>query len=642
MGQFAHRCQSPPTQDTRPVGLLEDRFHEDLSKLFHRIAEGVIDRCLAFDYWVQVFLIALLRDHGIVSNIALRDLREKRDASGITKELNRILNDHFIPIQSRDFDLIWDAYSATLGFCTRLNLLPIDMLGFGYEQMLKCVQSGTKTSVYTPEDLAIGIIKRLSITPEDTILDCAAGTGTLLCIAAEEAWKGRRPTSSEEVRRLAKFFAHNIIAIDRDPYALKCCKAMLLSTYVKILDREPSELRPNWCLPKLCHMHHGDLFETRLDKTVDVALGNPPWGNIDAENNPIGLSERIRTQLRSQHSAIYRDDTDTSTYVLKHVLEGKLCHLSPRFRAGFLIKQQILTNKSSDPFRRWAAKNSLKFIDHGNAVRFSRSPGSLVAECFYKVPWVGNAILTVRPTAVPNVGIPLEQLIVAAKGFESGRLATYERLAERYADVVIAGPWIKPVYPTAAGGEHIVWDVTRSGRVFFVPRGVVFPKDIALTMEEKSELSQRKDVAAKYPYSWRGCEKLEAYGKDMSCPRIFMPRQPSARPAGRVLAGIDRNGEGIGTSGQSIWLKKPKVSTDTFFCIAGWANSKYFLRQLDAAKVTRSANGYRLEPNEVYKLRIPEWVICDRITRVVGEIVANRSVTEADLHEIDQICEQAN
>ena len=116
-----------------------------------------------------------------------------------------------------------------------------------------------------------------------------------------------------------------------------------------------------------------------------------------------------------------------------------------------------------------------------------------------------------------------------------------------------------------------------------------------------------------------------------------MPRMPSNKED-RVNAGIDLKGQGIGTSGQSIWLKKQDVKLDTFLCVLGWVNSSYFLNQLVDAKVTLRATGFELCPNEVYKLKVPEHIFCKDMINVVKKVLRKSSVTVEDLRKIDSIC----
>ena len=141
--------------------------------------------------------------------------------------------------------------------------------------------------------------------------------------------------NKKQIASLIKYFEEKVHAVDRDAYALKCCKAMLLSTFVKILDEEPSEMAENWKLPRLKRMFEGDLFETKLNHEIDVAVGNPPWGNIDAPENPVELSDKGKINNKKKDKAIYKDDSDIGIYVVKRMLDGRMFRKSKNLELDF-------------------------------------------------------------------------------------------------------------------------------------------------------------------------------------------------------------------------------------------------------------------------------------------------------------------
>ncbi|MBL7664843.1 MAG: N-6 DNA methylase [Bacteriovoracaceae bacterium] len=638
-GKLGHaRLHRAPFKDTRTIGLLDDRLHTDFQNFYHSLLSKIKKPEIAFDYWVQLFLVAVLRDNGIIPNSTLRALEKSLDASGISNELNRILNENFEKIDNKYADAVWEIYGHTTRFCTRLNLLHPDTLGFAYERILKMVSSKQNaTSVYTPEDLAVEMIAKVSPQKTDRIIDTASGTGTLLCVASELAWQKFNP--KKEMDTLVKFFEENIFAVDRDIYALKCCKAMLLSTYVKILNAEPSELGEKWKLPKLHHIYESDLFDIKINKKISLVVGNPPWGNIDAPGNPVGLTSKVRDLLKSQHKAIYSDDSDISCYVLKHVQEKRVFPYTENFRACYLIKQQVTTNISNKKFRDWAENSKFKLFDHGQVNRFPHSPASKVAEAIYGVKGLSNHhfITKLNSSGVKNEGRPLSEFIISANGFQPSKKDIYIQIARRIPKE-LKKKWVKKVYPEKNSGQNLIWNLTESEDILFVPRGCPFPDDIELKAGEIQALKKRAQVTKNFPFSWRGCEKIEFYGKDLSTPRIYMPRMPSSKD-GRVKAAIDLNGDGVGTSGQSIWLKKESVSLAHFKCILGWINSKFFMSQLDNAGITLRADGYNFDPNEVYKLNVPDSVFTMEMLDIVEKVLINNSVTANDLEKIDSIFE---
>lgn len=641
IGHVGHeRLHKQPYVDTRPVGLLDEKLQEELRSFLNKITAVVEESVLAFDYWVQLFLIAVLRDHGIVPNTLLNSLEKSGNVRGITIELNRLLNENFIPLNNEWSDLIWEIYGETGRFCTRLNLLHADTLGYAYESVLKIVhgENANSTSVYTPQDLAEEMILKLQPTIEDVILDSASGSGTLLCVAAEIAWS-KIPKEQIRIEKLIKFFEDNLVAVDRDIYALKCCKAMLLCTYIKIFDHDPNEYSANWKLPRLKEIYHSNLFDIQINKPISLVVGNPPWGNIDAPNNRVGLRPQDRSLFQNSYRPIYSDDSDVCIYVIRHMLTSNMLVKGKNFRAGFLIKQQVLRNISHVHFRDWAAADNFKFIDHGARQRFPHSPASLVAECFIGVlsenTFVTKINSEVSESNVLNEGMPISDLVISAKGFEPSNKKVYLEIANRIKDSNLKKKWVKSLYPRAPVMVPVIWDSYSANKIMFVPRGMKFPGEISITAQEKKLLKERAQVAAEFPYSWRGCEKLEFYGSNLKNPRIFMPREPARDE--RVKAGIDLGGTGIGTSGHSVWLKKPEVPLNIFKCLVAWVNSKYFMQQIEVAGINLRAHGFSFEPNEVKKLRVPSWVLSQQTLEWVNSVIEAGTVTQSAWLALDSI-----
>ena len=193
-GLKSHRLQRDVYRDNRPVGVLDKELAKEFEHALKKINNNVSNKARAFDYWVQLFLVAVLRDSGIVPNSLIKKLEKKKDVAGLSKELNRILNENFEPIKAKDKNVVWEVYGETTRFCTRLNLLHADTLGFAYENIIRKASGKHEgyTSVYTPDDLAEEIVLKVLPTKTDSIIDTAAGTGTLLCKSAEIAWRFQR------------------------------------------------------------------------------------------------------------------------------------------------------------------------------------------------------------------------------------------------------------------------------------------------------------------------------------------------------------------------------------------------------------------------------------------------------------------
>ena len=119
-----------------------------------------------------------------------------------------------------------------------------------------------------------------------------------------------------------------------------------------------------------------------------------------------------------------------------------------------------------------------------------------------------------------------------------------------------------------------------------------------------------------------------------------MPREPARGE--RVRAGLDLKGTGVGTSGHSIWLKRPEVPENLFKCLVAWINSKYFMNQLEEAGINLRAHGFSFEPNEVRKLQVPAWVLTNEALVWINTVLNNGIVTANDFVTLDALASQQN
>ena len=61
-GKLGHSLHRSPVEDTRPVGILDERLQRKCKETLDNLKQSLSDDPMAFDYWVQLFLIAILRD----------------------------------------------------------------------------------------------------------------------------------------------------------------------------------------------------------------------------------------------------------------------------------------------------------------------------------------------------------------------------------------------------------------------------------------------------------------------------------------------------------------------------------------------------------------------------------------------------
>ena len=190
-----------------------------------------------------------------------------------------------------------------------LSSVQTETLSSIYEEFLKSEDLSGKRAdgaFYTPPFVADFVLDRVEdlvvLTPQRRVIDCTAGSGVFIVGAYRRIIEHELQATqcrSLPAKRLREILLGSIFGVEKNQsaHAVAC-----FSLYLTLLDYvDPEDVYK--CLTgkaseKLFPPLSGqnvicrDLFELRTDKLTqkwDIALGNPPWGDID-EVTP--LSER--------------------------------------------------------------------------------------------------------------------------------------------------------------------------------------------------------------------------------------------------------------------------------------------------------------------------------------------------------------
>lgn len=182
-----------------------------------------------------------------------------------------------------------------------LSSLQTETLSSIYEEFLKSEDIDGKRAdgaFYTPPFVADFVLDRVedmvTLTPQRRVIDCTAGSGVFIVGAYRRIIEHELQATKCRVlpaSRLREILLGSIFGVEknRSAHAVAC-----FSLYLTILDYvDPGDVHQ--CLsgqaseklfPPLAGQNVicRDLFELRTDEPVqkwDVALGNPPWGDIE-------------------------------------------------------------------------------------------------------------------------------------------------------------------------------------------------------------------------------------------------------------------------------------------------------------------------------------------------------------------------
>lgn len=231
------------------------------------------------------------------------------------------------------------------------GVIPIETISAIYERFLK--QSVEKTGAfYTPRFLAETVLD-LALGNQPAVLgrrylDPACGSGIFLVglfNRMAEEWRRANPRARNDrrARELMEMLRSSLFGIDENPTA---CRITAFSLYLAYLDqlspRDIQELQARGrVLPHLVshagagegeatagNIAHGDFFEddARYPVSVDLVIGNPPWGSLAKEGSPVA-------KWCERHRRLIPDKQIATAFMWKatgHVSKsGRVCFVLP-------------------------------------------------------------------------------------------------------------------------------------------------------------------------------------------------------------------------------------------------------------------------------------------------------------------------
>lgn len=623
-GEKSHRNQSEIKYDSRTNAKdIVGELTEELLKFYNYFSESKLENPL--DSMLQIFVVAVLRDCGFIPTSKMRKIYEKRDWSVLTDLLNSMLGSNFIELPKNKPEVIETVYQETQTLCACLNRVPPDCLGMVYEKVLHKLNlnSDATTSYYTPYELAYSVVKEISPTKENTILDPSCGSGTFLTTVIDFIANNDDEFKSED--NLFNFASKKIRGIDRDLNACNVAKAMILASIASHLSFDPANRE--LILPTMKDtIIHSDLFLFKPLKKFDVVIGNLPWGHVDGKRKEQIYSNTLRERVDpSSFNSFYRN-VDVSSIALEKIL---INFLDGKGKLGLLIKQQSLYGDGSKKFMSFARLNRLNFWDFGER-RFFENPASLTAIAWKNLNFKDFILKKYELTiSIAENGSYLKEFGKFFQGFQSSSDHIYFQYAEKFPKSLFN----RPVYPGLRASKHYFLP-TLTKKIALIVAGSDAPKDfiIKLTNQEKKILENRAQVAKKYPYSWRGCEGIEKYKFDGNQKRIVFPRNFTSGES--LTAMLDINGKGIPITSHTVFIPNNETEDWTLFSILAWLNSIHLVPELKEANVTKLAGGFGMYPKNMERIRIPKELLSVEFGNLVKDKFLNNTL---DRHEIDSL-----
>ena len=238
--------------------------------------------------------------------------------------------------------------------------IPIETISAIYERFLK--SSDKKAGAfYTPRFLA-ELVLDVALSDRQSLrglrfMDPACGSGIFLVglfNRLAEEWKRANPEARNDrrARELMRLLQSNLYGIDLNPTA---CRITAFSLYLAYLDqlspRGIQELQAKGrALPRLIRrpgqpldnssdggIWCGDFFkeENAYPTSVDVTVGNPPWGSIAGEGTEAA-------QWLDRHQCVVPDGQIAAAFMWKAAK-----HAAVNGRISFLVPHGILYNHST-------------------------------------------------------------------------------------------------------------------------------------------------------------------------------------------------------------------------------------------------------------------------------------------------------
>lgn len=619
-GDLGHKLHKPILTDSREEArnVVED-LSAELLKYFRWFNKEQLKE--PFDAMLQMFLVAVLRDCGYIPTRTLQKFYDAGDWNKVSDLLNEMLASNFTRLPHGRDTVVQKVYQETETLCARLDRIPPDCLGMVYESVLhKITGNKATTSYYTPHEMAMTILHELKPTPDEVFLDPSCGSGTFLTSAIEYIVTEHPKMAAPE--KLFSYVKNNLRGLDRDAYACQVAKAMVLAAVANQLDFDPSQRE--LVLPNLKNsVIHADLFLHTPKSRFDVIAGNLPWGHVDGKRKDCVLDPSTRKKMEplNEYKSFYRN-VDVSSIALEHIRE---LFLKNRGRLGLLVKQQSLYGQdSAKMFIPYAKSAGIKFWDYGQHQWFNNI-ASLTA-----VAWVGRN----QKQFIENKSDRNESL--ASSGLNVGRYGSFHLGFQSSADSIYKAAALKKVnvglvrelYPDNASLGHFLLPRTAE-KIVFLPPGTTAPNSFlnSISKEDRQKLKNRKQVADKTPYSWRGAEGCKFYRFDHSQSRIVFQKYFNGI---RMRAAIDEAGQRIGISTQVVFIPNKECPSWIPWCLLAWLNSKFLRDELLRLEISFArSNAISISAKKLNSgLKIPQEIVAETFGRWVEKNVKDGATPE--------------
>lgn len=282
------------------------------------------------DLLPALFLVSLnlLKREGILSEVNIQDVIQKKDLSFINKQIKEEIKSWLLKIDGRK---IKESFSFLLD-CG----IPVqrDALGLLYQSLLFEGQKSLCGSYYTPSNIVDGIVAE-HVRKDSKVLDPCCGTGQFLLAFSDVV---ENPS--------------NIYGIDFDDIAVRIARLNVLIKF------KSKSFVPNIvCKNTLFDVGQYDLFSLDDEniKDFDVIATNPPWG--------VHFSKEDTEQLKTLYPTI------TSFESFSYFLKKSFDLVRNDGVIVFILPESILNVKTHKDVREIILKNSqIKKISYLNRV----------------------------------------------------------------------------------------------------------------------------------------------------------------------------------------------------------------------------------------------------------------------------------
>lgn len=439
-----------------------DQLARDILKLFKKIRSQTKSDDAAFKATNTLFMLAVLRDCGLFPNDQIKRLASrpsKESWQQIVSGVEQILHSDLTVLKSTYCDGIWSIYEDTSWFSGNLATFQATGLGKAYENLLHFV-SDNSTSYYTPSDLIEECLGQMNPTSQHKALDPTCGSGSFLASIVEHVAEFESLNTND----LRTYVEECIFGVDKDPFACEIAKCVIASVYANSIPYS-QEGANRYKAPKI-NIINDNFFKWKTKERFDLVIGNPPWGNIEAEV----VEPEITETLLSFKS--YRERSDVCCFVVEKAINL----LKPQGRFAFLCKHEILDGKAHADHRNEVWLNHGATVwDYGRHHWFSNAARTILVFGKHQEKISQWNHVAKHKTAKKKIekysGKRMDALFEIHEGHISGRDSLYRHLGENFPNDAHSREEIE---------DHCIspYIVATTHRTFFLPRSEKLSTDI--------------------------------------------------------------------------------------------------------------------------------------------------------------------